>query len=70
MLKEVRAYCADFFVPPLLSFSAGKKPPAQPRNIKNHPFPETPTFFQKQKRLAWRGFMIYKIELREDIQNA
>ena len=23
---------------------------------------------EKQNRLAWRGFMVYKIELREDMQ--
>lgn len=25
---------------------------------------------EKQKRLAWRGFMVYKIEMREYMQNA
>lgn len=24
---------------------------------------------EKQKRYAWRGFMVYKIEMREDTQN-
>lgn len=23
---------------------------------------------EKQKRLSWRGFMVYKIEMREDMQ--
>lgn len=31
---------------------------------------DAPANLRPSKRLAWQGFMVYKIEVREDMQNA